>query len=212
MDDDPQAIASEILMALSMAWNTVNLYDHKPEDQPAFKKSLSRLQEQATHAIAISVGLDGFRVDETGIAVGHAAAQRLAARLFIFNVGSFALVRPPDAQELLRFLDEVGRDDEDASIDFKTRLESADVSAFRVKPRSRLVDRGRKWNKEDDEQVERAPEIKALLELGDRPRLLAQELMAFTDKAQAAVEFCDRYERVFQKVADDDWVARDRIV
>ncbi len=107
--NEAREIATEILMALSMAWNTVNLYDHEPEKQPAFQKSLARLQEQATHAIAITVRLDGFALDETELDIPHAAAEKMAARLFVFNVGSFALVRPPDEQELLRFLEEQGR-------------------------------------------------------------------------------------------------------
>ncbi len=210
--DDPKEIATEILMALSMAWNTVNLYDHEPEKQPAFQKSLRRLQEQSTHAIAISVRLDGFAIDDFELDISHASAQKMAARLFVFNVGSFALVRPPDEQELLRFLEEVSREDEEASIDFKIRLDTADVTAFRVKPRARLVDRGRKFGTDNDDDVERAPEIKAMLELGDRPRLLAQELLALSDPSEAALEFTERYERLFHKVSDDDWVARDRIV
>ncbi|MBT8249616.1 MAG: HEAT repeat domain-containing protein [Acidimicrobiia bacterium] len=210
--NEAREIATEILMALSMAWNTVNLYDHEPEKQPAFQKSLLRLQEQATHAIAITVKLDGFALDETDLDIPHAAAEKMAARMFVFNVGSFALVRPPDEQELLRFLEEVGREDEEASINFKVRLDTADITAFRVKPRAKLVDRGRKFGKDDDEDVERAPEIKALLELGDRPKLIAQEILALSDPVAAALEFTGRYERLFHKVGDDDWVARDRIV
>ena len=211
--DDPKVIAAEILTSLSMAWNAVNLYDHEPAEQPAFQKSLARLQEHATHAIAIKVGIDGFSVDTEDVNVSHAASRKLAERLFLFNVDSFALVRPPEATELLEFLAEIARDDEEAAVELRTRLEAAGVTAFRVKSRSKLVDRGRGTIEDgDDEGLERAPEIKAILELGDRPKLMAKELVAMGDPVAASVEFIERYERLFHKVADDDWVARDRIV
>ena len=209
--DDPKAIGTEVLTALSMAWNATILYDHEPEEQPAFKKSLTRLQEAATHAVAIGVKLDGFTVAGEDLEVTHAASRKLAERLFLFNVESFALVRPPDSGELLAFLGEVAREDEEASIEFKTRLDNVGVTSVRVKDRPKLVDRGRRTEAEDD-QFERAPEIKAILELGERPKLLAQELVAMGDPAAAAQEFIERYERLFHKVATEDWVARDRVV
>ena len=205
----PPAMA--VLEAVGKAWNTAHLYPD-PRGKPPFQAALAVLAEHAGKSISFEVEQDGFTHDGEPVDVGHPAVPKLARALFLRNVGSWALLRAPGEEELVAFLHELASDAPSDLIDFGTRLEVAQVTAFKILDRASLVERKRS---EGDEEpgVERSAEVDAILAVADDPAAVADlVLRTIGDGVEAGTTFAAHYRGVLAALEDQDWVGHEKVV
>lgn len=209
---DAERTARRMLESLAAALNTINLYPD-PNGKPPFERALATLGELADDTLAVEVSPDSFQLDGQVVSKGHAAVANLAQALFLQDVGSFALIRPPSGEELIRFREELFLAGEGPRTgDFQTRLDMAQVKCFRARDRSTLVAADPGAAAQPDTWESRHPDVRNVLQLGSEPERLAEMLVnqSGNDAAAFAETFTSKMEATFEKIEADDWAAREK--
>ncbi len=181
--------AARLLSALGAAWSTYRLYPN-PVDQPAFVRAVDALASFEGSHLPFEVGAGIFAWNGEPLEARRDGVERLATQLYIHDVATLRLARPPSAQELADFFGVIDGGEagtqEQGGIDIA--LEAAGVFSLAVERRGLL---GRQGEESDHDQQGVGP--------GEDAGLSAAELRPV---AELAARGGDPAELAAQCVAD----------
>ena len=204
------ATAADLVDALGTAWTIHGLYPD-PENQPAFARAVADVSSIATDDRAsLSVGPGAFVIDGEELRTERQAAERLAIRLYVYNVESLRVTSSASDRDVIHMFDILSREPDAvaAAGGVGAALARDGITAFSVIERTDLGDRG------PIDEVERDSEVIAVMTEGLDPAAFADALMSLAsgnpDVAGKVIH--DQYRDVLGRVSSDDPTGRETLV
>lgn len=211
MAQSPEAVASEVVHALGVAWTIHGLYPD-PEHQPAFQRAVEDVSVVASgEPFSVAVGPGAFIIGGEEYKTDRQAAERLAIRLFIHNVDVLRISEVPSDRDVVRLFAILHREPEIVAQagGVEAALARDGVSSFTVVERAPLAEASDRLD-----EIDRDDAVSEVMAGGVDPAAFAESLMAAAggDEQLAAKVIWEKYHDVLGKVADDDIVGREEVV
>lgn len=207
----PEALASEVVHALGVAWTIHGLYPD-PEHQPAFKRAVEDVSLAAEgEPFSVSVGPGSFIIGGKEFKTDRQAAERLATRLFVHNVDQLRITEVPSERDVVRLFAVLHREPDVVAQagGVEAALARDGIAAFAVVERAPLGDLGDRLD-----EIDRDEAVSEVMAGGLDPASFAADLMeaADGDEQLAGKMIWERYHDVLGRVAEDDIVGNEEVV
>lgn len=211
MARSPEALASEVVQALGVAWTIHGLYPD-PEKQLAFKRAVDDVCTAAAgESLSVAIGPGSFIIGGEEFRTDRQAAERLATRFFVHNVDALRISELPSDRDVIRLFAVLGREPDVVAKagGVEAALARDGVSAFTVIERAPLGDLG-----EGRDDVERDDAVSEVMAGGLDPESFAESLMEAADGDEQLVAkiIWEKYHDVLGRVAEEDIVGREEVV